>query len=85
MPFLNIAIGILQRTKMNFLQLDFRKRCPAKSAVMKRAKPDRIPLHCFATSMLTLGRLKANPSLTKGTPEIINSKLVNSVDPTCKK
>ena len=45
-PFFMIAIGIIDKVKMIFLNLVRRKRWPARILVINRAMLERIPLHC---------------------------------------
>jgi len=57
--------------------------CPASTAVISRARLERIPLHCGATSMLRPGRWKIVPSRRTGTPVSGNSRPTNSAEPSC--
>jgi hypothetical protein len=49
-------MGKIDSTRINFFNPEFRKSWPAMMLVTTRAMLDRIPLHCFATSMLVPGR-----------------------------
>jgi len=44
--------------------------------------PDRIPLHCFATSISSAGRDRTNPLFRTGTPAQRKSMLVSSDEAT---
>src|SRR5208282_1559867 len=69
-PFFRIANGNTRTHKETFFHNFRRNRCPAKTAMIKRAKVDRIPLHSSATRIETPGRVKIKPSLKTGIPEI---------------
>src|ERR1700692_2133864 len=66
-PFFSIKIGTIDTTNNVFLHAERKAKWPKIRTVIKRAKLERIPLHCFATSISRVGNRKTNPCLNTGT------------------
>ena len=69
MAFFRIKMGRIERINNAFLQAELKTKFPTIRTEIKRAKLERMPLHCFATSMSRVGSRSMNPCLSTGTEQ----------------